>query len=317
MRRRALRALAVACALVSFLSPTRVVGLRGTASGAAFASDDWVVDAFGDSVAVGTRFERIVSLSPNLTEALFALGVDPDRIAGRTIYCDYPPEALARPSMGGIVDPSVEKIFEAHPDLVLLARGNPSELRARLRELDLRTFAVEDRADLAGIRQVLETLTRLVGSDRPARADSLLSRFRTELAGYEQGVAALGSSERPSVFFVDPQNPDWTAGPGSHVDDVIRLAGGRNVVTEGGAWPRISTEIVLRTPPDWLLVAVPRGSSAEAERTALLANPALRRSAARKDRICWVTGDALLRPGPRLLDALEQVAGCLGGARTR
>lgn len=271
-----------------------------------------MVDALGDTLHAHEYPHRIISLSPNLTETLFALGVTPHRIVGVTNYCDYPPMALAVLKVGGIVDPSIERIQSLRPDLVLATRGNPVETIERIRSLGLATFAVDDRTDLEGIRKMVSTVWAVVGPENANQADALIQRFWSELRAYRQWAEGIPEKGRPKVYFVDPVNPGFTAGPGSHIDDLIHYAGGWNVVREGGAWPTYSNEALLLAQPDWLLVAIADGTTTEGLREAMRKDPALSTlSALAAGRVCWVPAGELLRPGPRVLDALEKVAACL------
>ncbi len=271
-----------------------------------------MIDALGNTLPAGPYPRRIISLSPNLTEMLFALGVEPSRIVGRTRFCDYPPEALACPDMGGILDPSIERIQDARPDLILVARGNPVEVQEQLQALNLDLFACEDRNDLEGIARLLQSIDVLVGPDHREKADSLLQRFANETSAYRVWTAAIPLEERPRVYFADPDNPGFTAGPGSHIDDLLGHAGARNVVTESVAWPKYSTEALLLAQPEFLLIALPPDRTRDAVLKQMRNDAAWNAlSAVQRGSICWVDAGTLLRPGPRLLDALEQIAACV------
>lgn len=270
-----------------------------------------LVDALGDTLEAANYPDRIVSLSPSLTESLFALGVARDRIVGVTRYCDYPEQAKNCPQVGGIVDPSLEAIQRSRPDLVLVTRGNPLETIDRLRALGLSVFALDDRTDLEGVRRMVSTLAAVVGPNNPELANGLIQRFWNELRAFRAWSDSLPASTRPAVLFVDPENMGWSAGPGSHVDDLIRLAGGTNVVTGAEAWPRYSPEAILTEDPDLLLFALPDGMS-EADALARFASePGMGNlRAVRERRFCCIPSGTLMRPGPRSLDALEKLAAC-------
>ncbi len=295
---------------------TASVGLPGaTATG---AGHTLLVDALGDTLPAGPYPRRIISLSPNLTEVLFAAGIDTGRIAGVTSYCDYPPAAALRPRVGGIVDPSLERIEMQRPDIVLAARGNPIDTLDRIRALGIPVFAFDDRTDLEGIGRLVGELINLVGMDNPPRADSLRRRFDWELPAYRAWSELIPAPARPSVYYCDPEHPVWTAGRGSHVDDLIHLAGGRNVVDVDQAWPQYSAEKLLLAQPDWLLLALPKGSTREKALDVLLTSPGWKQlRAVREKRICWIDSETLLRPGPRILLALEAAAACLQPGRAR
>jgi iron complex transport system substrate-binding protein len=271
-----------------------------------------MIDAFGDTLRAGPCPRRIVSLSPNVTEVLFALGVDSSRLVGVTSFCDYPPAARRRPIVGGIVDPSPEAIAIQRPDLVLAVRGNPRPVLGQLRRLGLPVFAFDDRTPLRGVAELMATAAALTCPDDSVRAAAVVLGFRGVLAAYESWVAAIPAAERPTVYYADPEFPTWTAGAGSHIDDLIRLAGGANLAGALPGWPQVSLERILLDQPRYLLLSVPGGSEPERVYRDLMSRPGWSNLAAlRERRICWVPAPSLQRPGPRLAGVLAELAACL------
>lgn len=277
-----------------------------------------LVDGLGNRLPAGPCPDRIVSLSPSVTEILFALGVDSTRIVGVTRYCDTPPEARRRPVVGGIIDPSAEAIAMQRPDLVLAVRGNPRPVLEQLQHLGLPVFGLDDRTDLRGVAAMMRQLEAVSCPDDRARADSAISRYARRLATYEAWSAGIPAGERPTVFYTDPEYPTWTAGAGSHIDDLIRVAGGRN--TAGGlpGWPQVSLERLVLDQPRYLLVSIPAGLDRDRVYKELAAKPGWSSLAAlQENRICWVDAAVVQRPGPRLVSVLEGLAACLHPDRER
>jgi iron complex transport system substrate-binding protein len=271
-----------------------------------------LVDALGDTLSAGPCPQRIVSLSPSVTEILFVLGVDSSRIVGVTRFCDYPPAAQRRPVVGGIVDPSPEVILVQRPDLVLAVRGNPRPLLGQLGRLGLPVFAFEDRTGLRGIGEMMETVAAVSCPDDPARADSVVAWFRDALAAYEPWASAIPPAERPTVYYADPEFPTWTAGAGSHIDDLVRMAGGVNLAGTLPGWPQMSLERIVLDQPRFLLLALPGDQDPVRAYKELMARPGWSGLAAlREKRICWIPAARLQRPGPRLVGVLRELAACL------
>ena len=271
-----------------------------------------IVDALGDTLSAGPCPQRIVSLSPSVTEILFVLGVDSSRIVGVTRFCDYPPAARRRPVMGGIVDPSPEVILAQRPDLVLAVRGNPRPLLRQLGRLGLPVFAFDDRTGLTGVGEMMEAVTAVSCPDDPARADSVVAWFRAAVAAYETWAAAIPPAERPTVYYADPEFPTWTAGAGSHIDDLVRMAGGVNLAGTLPGWPQMSLERILLDQPRFLLLALSGGQEPARAYKELMAKPGWSGLAAlREKRICWIPAARLQRPGPRLVGVLGELAACL------
>jgi iron complex transport system substrate-binding protein len=270
-------------------------------------------DAFGVPYQSGSPPRRIVSLSPNLTEMLFAVGVDRERIAGVTRFCDYPNEVEGLTRIGGIVDPSVETILALTPDLILATRGNPVEILGQLRAAGLRVFAFESQDGIDRVHRTMRTLVAIVSPDDSARAEATVAAFADELERLSRLASTIDDDERPSVYYYDPVSPDWTAGSGTHVDEAIALSGGINAARDAPtAWPRYALETLVMHQPEWLLVAVPQDQDAGEILSALRSRPGWRGlHAVQEGRICDVPADWLMRPGPRILRAVRRLGACL------
>jgi iron complex transport system substrate-binding protein len=275
------------------------------------------IDALGAEVAVPAHPERIISLSPNLTEMLFAIGVQKGRIVGITRYCNFPPETQGIEIVGGIVDPSVEGILRLRPDLVLATRGNPVTVIGGLRTAGVPVYAFESQGGLTTVAETLQRMVELTAPDDTAKAGDALRRFRHGLECMQGFRETLRSDQCPTVYYYDPVSPDWTAGPGTHISEAISLAGGRNVGDDAAmAWPRYGTESLLARQPDWILVAASGVDTGATARDTILSAMRTRAgwmglAAVRNGRLCLVPGDWLLRPGPRVIPALERLSRCL------
>lgn len=260
--------------------------------------------------------ERIVSLAPSLTEIVFLLGMQ-DRLVGVTRFCDHPPEAGALPRVGGIVDPDLERIVAARPDLVLCTTdGNPKEKVNVLEEMGIPCFAVGPQ-DLGAVLDAIERIGTLLGAPERARREtgSLRSRMARvsrpgacDPRGADPAAAAVGTP--PRVLFAVSTSPVIAAGRGTFLDEMIRTSGGSNVAAGfPGRYPRLSAEDLVSASPDIILVAAMAGAERFPEAlTRWKEIPAFRDGAVRS-----LDGDLVTRPGPRMVDALEEVSRILAG----
>ena len=262
-----------------------------------------VTDDAGRRVRVPLRPERIVTLAPNLTEIVYAVGAG-DRLVGNTTYCDYPPEAIRVAKVGDTLNPSIERIIALRPQLILVSTA--SQLETFTRQLDEQQIAVyvTDPHELEGVLRSIATVGDLLGQ----RVEG--ERFSTELRARAARVEEAVKASTPlSVFYQLSAEPLYTAGRDSYITDLIARAGGRSVTANvPGAWPRYSDEAALATRPEAIVLAT-GGSMGEANREVAAA---LKNSpAAKSGRIIQINGDFLSRPGPRLVDGLEQLAQAL------
>jgi iron complex transport system substrate-binding protein len=244
---------------------------------------------------------RVVSLSPSTTEAMYAIGAQA-LLVGRSRYCDYPADVEKLPQVGGYVDPNFEVILALHPDLVVGARGPAgADVVAPFERHGIATFFPETES-LGEIDLMIEGL-----GDRTGHADDA-ARAVTAIDARERAItAAVAGAPRPRVLLVFGVDPVFAAGPGGFADEMVRRAGGTNVVAEGGAYPQLAMERVLALDPDIVLnAAVAESHGAEAIRADAPGWSAVR--AVREGRVVAVTDEAVLRPGPRVADGLATLA---------
>jgi cobalamin transport system substrate-binding protein len=260
-----------------------------------------VVDDTGQTVRLPVRPKRIVSLAPSLTEIVFVVGAG-SRLVGDTSYCDYPEEAKKVTRVGDTLNPNIELIIGLKPDLVLISTA--SQLEAFSKQLDQQKIPVyiSDPHDLNGVLTSIVKIGELL--DEGAKGKDVANLLTDRARNVESRV----DGSRPvRVFYQVSAEPLYTAGRDSFVTDLIKRAGGESVTaTVPGAWPRFSNESALAANPDAIII--PTGDSM-AGGSAVTVSDALKTSAAvRNRRVYFINGDLLSRPGPRLVEGLEEMA---------
>jgi len=254
-------------------------------------------DDFGDTLVLREAPRRIVSLNPPTTEVLFAIGAG-GRLVGRTTFDRWPEAALALPDLGGGLRPNVEAVLAARPDLVVLyASDDNRDAARRLRAAGVATAAFRvDR--IADFRRVTLALGALTGDSAAARV--LVDSVGATIARVR---AATQSVPRPSVFWPLYDQPLLATGGGSFLNELIEIAGGRNIygfMPEPS--PRITVEDLLRRDPEVILLS-------PESRARYLADPRWRAlRAVREGRLVAVDTSLVFRPGPRLGEAARSVA---------
>ena len=259
-------------------------------------------DALGRRVEAPDRPGRIVSLVPSVTEILYALGVQ-DRVAGVTRFCTYPPEALAKPKVGGYADPSLEAIVALAPDLVLAsADATPPALIRRLEALGIPVYVVYPRS-LDATVDTIRRIGRVVGAARAG--ERLAGELRRAADDVRRRVR---DRARPGVLLCVMVEPLVVAGPGTLGHDLIEAAGGRNVVPPGPSrYPTWGPESLLAADPDVIVVSPHPGQPAPGR---LLDRwPELK--AVANGRVVEIPADWVHRPGPRLARGLRALARAL------
>ena len=246
---------------------------------------------------------RVISLAPNLTEIVFAVGGG-DRLVGNTTYCDYPAEAKSIPKVGDTLHPELERIIALRPQVVLISTA--SQLEVFTQQLQDRNIAVfvTDPHDLEGVFRSIEQIGQILG--QADKASSLVKSLHERVAAVEEAVT---DGQKIRVFYQASAEPLYTAGRDSFVTDLIRRAGGVSVTaTVSGAWLRYSNESALASKPGAIIL--PTGGSMGTANSTVI--EALNRSpAVLAGRVYKINDDHLARPGPRLVDGLEELARAL------
>ncbi len=245
---------------------------------------------------------RIVSKTPALTEILFALRLG-DRVVGVTTYCDWPPEARELPKIGGYVNPSVEAILSLRPDLVLVtpAAGNRDAALA-VRRAGVRLEVIQAET----LEETYAAIERTAGAcGVPGRGLELARAVRRRV---EAAAAVARTRGRVKALFCLQLEPLIAAGPGTLPGELMSLAGGENVVREG-RYPQVGIETVLAAAPEVILEArMDRPAPGSAERALSFWRRWPTIPAVRERRVFVFDATTALRPGPRVADAVEELA---------
>lgn len=252
--------------------------------------------------------ERIVSMAPNVTEILFALGLG-DRVVGATRFCDWPPEARSVPRIGGLVDPNIEVIRSLDPDLVVAFRGNPLRLVERVGGLGLPVFVLDIGDSLDALAPLVEKIGRVTRSE--SAAAGLVSSLRARIGSVDTALRGIGS--RPKVLVLLYGQGLWTCGGESYVDDLVARAGGANVAAAlPKKWALYKRERIIRDDPDVIFILARSDPGFEAGRNRLSRLPGMEAvGAVRAGRVYRIDEDAASRFGPRLVEVLARMASLL------
>ena len=262
-----------------------------------------VIDEAGRHVQLTTHIDRIVSLAPNLTEIVYAVGAG-EHLVGDTEYCDYPAAAKNVAKIGDTIHPSIERIMALKPQVVLVSTA--SQLEAFTKQLDEQKIAVyvTNPRSLEEVFRSIETLGDLFGHHDGAA--SLVTDMRARSFTVE---VAMRSVRPVRVFYQVSGEPLYTIGRESYLTDLVRRAGGTSVTADvPGAFPRYSDEAALAARPEAIIL--PSGGSMGTANSTPAA--ALKNSpAVLNNRVYKINDDHLSRPGPRLIDGLEEMARAL------
>lgn len=261
------------------------------------------VDQAGRTVSVPQEIKRVISLAPSITETVYAVGRE-NLLVGATQFSNSPEAAAKLPRVGSYVRLDLEKILALKPDLCLAIKdGNPLSAVQKIESFGIPVYVIDPR-NLEDIIDVVVRFGDLLRAEK--RAGERVRDMRSRLAAITKKIA--GIDRRPTVFFQIDAAPIISAGSGTFIDELITLAGGRNLAAESeSAYPRFGWEDILRLAPEVAMVASMAGGHSVADLKASWAQwPQI--PAVRDHRVHVVDANLVDRPTPHLLDGLERFA---------
>ena len=250
--------------------------------------------------------QRIISLSPAITEILFELGLG-GQIVGASKFSDYPPEARQIPRVGEYGDPNNELILRAKPDLVISQRISADKIILMQNELaGVCKFLLLKVDTLAEIIESTQEIAQATGTSEGGQ--KLTDRWQKKIEELERRYARLAEGDRVKVYVEIGANPLRTCGPGNYLSQMIHLAGGKNLgdATTSTLWPVISSETVVVWNPQLILVlGMKRTGDFKKQISSRLSWENI--EAVKSGQIVELS-DAYQRQGPRLFEAAEKLA---------
>jgi len=262
----------------------------------------------GSGAPLPDRADRIVSLAPNITEILFAIGLG-DEIAGVTLDSDYPPDAAEKPKVGTFWQPDIEAVVAARPDLIItLGFEQQKNLAERLRRIGYNSLTV----NIEKVSDLFDAIERIgAATGRHLQANELISRIRTKL---QQLASMVGAGSKVRVLWVVQREPLRVAGRDTFVNEMIELAGGENAIGPTvHKYPPIGSEQVIACNADVIIESAMSREDIENQRDRALQhwNKFKYLPAVANRRVFVIPGDTVSRLGPRLYEGTETIARCL------
>ncbi len=259
--------------------------------------------AFSIPTTIAELPNRIISLAPNLTEILYALGLG-DRIVGVTTFCDYPEDAKQKQKIGGMTNPSLEAIVSLRPDLVVMTTdGNPKEFEERIRSLKIKTYVLKAR-QISELPKGIRDMGLALGIKE--RAEELEKEIQERI---DKLSVVKKSLQKKKVLFIIWPEPLVVAGPGTIIDDTITLLGGENIASKAKTlYPKYSIEEIIYQSPDIIFIGKGHAHMKDASRGLL---ERLTRVPAVKQGAVFYISDSIYRLSPRIVIGIEEMARCL------
>ncbi len=258
-----------------------------------------IMDSLDRKVTIAALPSRLVSLSPAVTEILFAIRAE-DKLVGVTDYCDYPAEALQKPKVGSFSNPNIELVVDSKPDVIFTAAGVQKDVVKQFTDLGIQVVVL----DATNMTQVLDNI-QLIGriTGLAEQADKVVKQLENRREAVKNKVAQ--EETKPKVFFEVWDNPLMTAGPDTFIHDMIVTAGGINVAGDTKKqFVELNQEFVLTQDPDIYIINSHAHTPEDIEKRPGFSGL----KAVQEGHVYGIEDDLVTLPGPRLFDGLEQMA---------
>lgn len=258
-----------------------------------------ITDFYGRKVTIDKKPVRVISAAPNITEIMYALNAS-DRLKGRTDYCDYPQSVKSVPSIGSITDPSIEKIVELKPDVVIASNLISKAVVDKLQSLNIKVVALHGTEDINGAYDTIQKVDMILGDK--AAADKIVSDMKAKVQMVENKVKG---AKKPKVYYVVSygQYGDYTGGKDTYIDKMIQSAGGTNIAEDTDGW-KYSLEKIMENDPDMIIC-----SKYFNTKEGIMKENGYKNLRAVKDgNVFEIDNNLLDRQGPRMADGLVELA---------
>ncbi len=258
-------------------------------------------DDVGYRVHLTSPPQRIISLAPNITEILYQLDLQ-DKIIAVTQYCDYPPEVKEKPTIGGYINPNLEKIIALKPDLILGFRGNPLPLIHKLQSLGLPIFVLDEGQTISSLLRMIDRLGKV--TFKAEKAASLRRQLESILSEIDHKLTS--TTNKPRVLLTFQGSQLWSCGEESFLNDLITRAGGINIWHDiHRAWFVAQAEEIILKNPEIIIILAPDINHFNQTKQFLFSLPRFNQiKAIRNQKIFFIDEDLVSRLSPRLIEAL-------------
>lgn len=258
-----------------------------------------IVDSYNRNVTIEKEPKRIISISPSITETIFALGKGSE-LVGRTDYCDYPEQAKKVSSIGDMMNPSIEKIVALKPDVVIVSNMFNKDTIKKLEDLKITVVVLYGKENFDGVYDNITKVAEVINANEKSK--TIVSDMKKKVADVE---AKVKSAKKPSVYYVVSygKSGDYTAGKDTFVGNMIEMAGGKNAAGDTTGW-KYSLEKLVQNNPDIIICT----KFYDTKKGIESATGYKDLKAVKDGKLLEIDNNLLDRQGPRQADGLEALA---------
>ncbi|ABY93212.1 ABC transporter substrate-binding protein [Thermoanaerobacter sp. X514] len=257
-----------------------------------------VTDFLGREVTIEKEPQRIVSLAPSTTELIYALGAG-NKVVGVTDFDNYPPEVKDVPKVGGFKGPNVEAITAQKPDIIFASTLSGKEQMESLEKMGIPVVMLEAK-DIDQIYQSIKIIGQITGTEK--KGEEIIKEMQDKIKEINDKVKNL---PKVSVFYLVSLDGNWTSGKGTFIDELINLAGGKNVAEDVNGWAQYSVEELVKKNPDVIITSPHAGDVKDIKNMAGYKDT----NAVKNDKVFVISNDDIIsRASNRIVLGLEEIA---------
>jgi iron complex transport system substrate-binding protein len=258
-----------------------------------------IKDSYDREVILPKQPQRVISIAPNITETIFALEAE-SMLVGRTEYCDYPPEASKIDSVGSIQEPSIEKIVELKPDLVIASTHFSKDTLTKLEELNIPIVMLYGEESFEGVYETISKVGYILNLNE--KAENLVAEMKKKVESVKK---AIEGKDKPTVYYVIGygKSGDYTAGSDTFIGQLLEMAGAENAAADVKDW-KYSLERLIEKNPDIMICPSVGGYKQGLETT----NGYKDLDAIKNKKLYEIDENMITRQGARLADGLVELA---------
>lgn len=257
-----------------------------------------ITDSNNKSITFDKEPKRVISVAPNITETLYALGMG-SKLVGRTEYCDYPAEVKNVPSIGTLKTPSIEKIIELKPDVVIASTHFKAEVEKKLEDLGIKILVLYGEESFEGVYQTLDKTGKILNAQE--KANEVIGGMKKKVQEVQEKVK--GKTAPVTYYVVSYEKEAYTAGKDTFVGKMLEMAGAKNAAGDVAGW-NYSLEKLVEKNPEIMICS----KYYDAKKGIQSANGYKDLKAVKENRLYEIDNNLLDRQGPRLADGLAELA---------
>lgn len=258
-----------------------------------------VKDSLGKEIVIDKEPKKIISIAPNITETIYALGKG-NELVGRTDYDDYPAQVKNVQSIGSLTNPSVEKIVALKPDVVIASTHFKADVAKKLEDLGIKVIVLYDATDFNGAYDTINTIGQIVNAK--GKANSIVDSMKKKIETIKEKVKG---KKAPKAYYVVGfgKNGDYTATKDTFINQMLDMAGGDNIAKDAAGW-KYSLEKIIKNDPEYIIISKNFGMKDQFIKTAGYKEL----TAVKNNKVVEIDDNLLNRQGPRLADGVEALA---------